>query len=77
MKNRLKTIAVIVAGGSGARMGSKIPKQFLPYKGKTVLRKEYNVNYMKIIPSNCSSVKRNIIIVMAAKHNAKSDILYN
>jgi 2-C-methyl-D-erythritol 4-phosphate cytidylyltransferase len=29
--------AVIVAGGSGLRMGSEIPKQFLPLKGKPLL----------------------------------------
>ncbi|PUZ30561.1 2-C-methyl-D-erythritol 4-phosphate cytidylyltransferase [Chitinophaga costaii] len=34
--NRRK-IAIIVAGGSGVRMGSSIPKQFLPLAGKPVL----------------------------------------
>ncbi len=29
--------AVIVAGGSGSRMGSEIPKQFLPLAGKPIL----------------------------------------
>ena len=29
--------AVIVAGGSGLRMGSQVPKQFLPLQGKPVL----------------------------------------
>lgn len=29
--------AIIVAGGSGTRFGSEIPKQFLPLAGKTVL----------------------------------------
>jgi 2-C-methyl-D-erythritol 4-phosphate cytidylyltransferase len=33
----MKTTAVIVAGGSGQRMGTAIPKQFLPLHGKPVL----------------------------------------
>ncbi len=33
----MKKYAVIVAGGSGLRMGSSIPKQFLLLKGKPVL----------------------------------------
>ena len=32
-----KKYAVIVAGGAGTRMGSKLPKQFLSLKGKPVL----------------------------------------
>lgn len=31
------TYAIIVAGGSGSRMKSEIPKQFLPLKGKPIL----------------------------------------
>jgi len=33
----MKTYAVIVAGGSGQRMGTSTPKQFLPLNGKPVL----------------------------------------
>lgn len=33
----LKTTAVIVAGGKGLRMGTALPKQFLPLNGKPVL----------------------------------------
>ncbi|MFP5040498.1 2-C-methyl-D-erythritol 4-phosphate cytidylyltransferase [Parasediminibacterium sp. JCM 36343] len=33
----MKKIAVIVAGGSGQRMGSSTPKQFLPLQGKPLL----------------------------------------
>jgi 2-C-methyl-D-erythritol 4-phosphate cytidylyltransferase len=33
----LKTYAIIVAGGSGTRMRSTVPKQFLPLDGKPVL----------------------------------------
>ena len=31
-------VAVIVAGGSGSRMGAQVPKQFLPLAGKPVLQ---------------------------------------
>lgn len=34
---QLKKIAIIVAGGSGTRMGSTVPKQFLELAGKPVL----------------------------------------
>ena len=37
LKNKMKKIAVIVAGGAGNRMGSTIPKQFLLLNGKPVL----------------------------------------
>lgn len=33
----MKKYAVIVAGGSGLRMGTALPKQFLPLRGKPVL----------------------------------------
>jgi 2-C-methyl-D-erythritol 4-phosphate cytidylyltransferase len=33
----LKKFALIVAGGSGSRMGSDVPKQFMPLAGKPVL----------------------------------------
>ncbi len=33
----MKKFAIIVAGGSGSRMGSTIPKQFLPISGKPIL----------------------------------------
>jgi len=35
--SNIKTYAVIVAGGKGSRMGSPIPKQFLPFLGKPLL----------------------------------------
>ena len=33
----LKNLAIVVAGGSGTRMGAAVPKQFLPLCGKPVL----------------------------------------
>ncbi|MBE9467018.1 MAG: 2-C-methyl-D-erythritol 4-phosphate cytidylyltransferase [Bacteroidetes bacterium] len=37
-----KNIAVILAGGSGLRLGSKLPKQFISIAGKTLI--EYTIN---------------------------------
>lgn len=36
-ENNSKRYAIIVAGGSGTRFGSEVPKQFLPLDGKAVL----------------------------------------
>ena len=33
----MRTIAIIVAGGSGTRFGAQIPKQFLELGGKPIL----------------------------------------
>ena len=33
----IKKIAIIVAGGTGQRMGSVLPKQFLEIEGKAIL----------------------------------------
>lgn len=33
----MKNCCIIVAGGNGSRMGTELPKQFLPLKGKPVL----------------------------------------
>lgn len=38
-----KNIGIILAGGSGHRVGSDIPKQFLPIAGKTVLEHTLSV----------------------------------
>lgn len=37
----MKNIAVVLAGGTGSRMGSSVPKQFLPLAGRAVI--EYSV----------------------------------
>jgi len=38
-----KNVAVILAGGSGRRMGGDLPKQFLPVGGKTILEHTLSV----------------------------------
>ena len=32
-----RNIAIVLAGGTGSRMGADIPKQFLKFAGRTVL----------------------------------------
>jgi 2-C-methyl-D-erythritol 4-phosphate cytidylyltransferase len=44
----MKTYAVIVAGGSGQRMGSSLPKQFLPLCGKPILWHTLNTFFLAI-----------------------------
>ena len=41
----MKKFAIIVAGGSGSRMGSEIPKQFLEISGKPILMHTIQVFY--------------------------------
>ncbi|MGX8713300.1 MAG: 2-C-methyl-D-erythritol 4-phosphate cytidylyltransferase [bacterium] len=38
----MKNIAVVLAGGTGSRMGSSVPKQFLPLAGRAVI--EYSID---------------------------------
>jgi 2-C-methyl-D-erythritol 4-phosphate cytidylyltransferase len=56
--------AVIVAGGSGTRMQSDIPKQFLIVKGKPILY--YSINIFLQAYTDC-----NIILVLAEEHISK------
>lgn len=57
----MQTYAVIVAGGSGKRMGSALPKQFLLLKSKPVLY--YTIaSFLKAIPG----IK--IIVVLPEEH---------
>jgi 2-C-methyl-D-erythritol 4-phosphate cytidylyltransferase len=56
----LKKYAIIVAGGSGTRMGTDIPKQFLEIKGKPVLM--HSMNRFFNFDSNIN------IIVVLPKH---------
>ena len=57
----MQTYAVIVAGGSGKRMGAVLPKQFLLLKNKPVLY--YTIDaFLKAIPGI------NIIVVLPEEH---------
>ncbi len=55
--SNLKSFAIIVAGGSGARMQSAIPKQFLLLKGKPVLMHTIEAFYH-------SAIQPQIILVL-------------
>ena len=57
----MKKFAVIVAGGSGNRMNSAVPKQFLQLKGKPVLL--YTLNAFLDAYDDCG-----IILVLPADH---------
>lgn len=39
---KMRNIAVILAGGTGSRMGAEVPKQFLPLAGRAVI--EYSID---------------------------------
>ena len=55
--DELRKHAVIVAGGSGSRMGNALPKQFLPLCGRPVL--SYSINaFIEVFPDI------NIILVL-------------
>ncbi len=43
MTRKYKTIALIVAGGRGTRMGNPVPKSYLPLAGKPVIRRTAEV----------------------------------
>lgn len=45
----MKNIAVILAGGTGTRMGAAMPKQFLPLAGRAVI--EYSVDALNSHPA--------------------------
>lgn len=47
--NEIKKFAVLVAGGKGMRMGSALPKQFLPLNGKPVLAHSI-IAFMEALP---------------------------
>ena len=45
----MRNIAVILAGGTGSRMGGSVPKQFLPLSGRSVI--EYSVETFNAHPA--------------------------
>jgi 2-C-methyl-D-erythritol 4-phosphate cytidylyltransferase len=64
----LPTVLVLVAGGKGLRMGSAIPKQFLPLAGKPVL-----YHAVKTFKDTFPDIK--IILVLPEEHISYSNIL--
>ena len=59
----MKKFAIIVAGGSGTRMNSTLPKQFILLKGKPVLY--YTINTFLQAYEDC-----NVILVLPENHLA-------
>ena len=57
----MRTVAVVLAGGSGERFGTPVPKQLLPLAGRPMI--EYSVAAFERAPA----VDR-ILVVMAAGH---------
>ena len=55
-RNRIKTVAIIVAGGVGSRMNSDIPKQFVEVLGKPIIA--YTINSF----SKCNDIDEIIIV---------------
>jgi 2-C-methyl-D-erythritol 4-phosphate cytidylyltransferase len=58
--DRLRTVAVVLAGGTGARVGLELPKQLLKVAGRTIL--EHTVEALH----DCPEIDE-ILIVMAAE----------
>ena len=56
-----KKYVVVVAGGSGARMGAQVPKQFLELDGKAILRRTIEV-FLEAVP------EINVITVLPDEH---------
>ena len=57
----MKKYVVVVAGGSGTRMGAQVPKQFLELDGKAILRRTIEV-FLEAIPVV------NVITVLPEEH---------
>lgn len=64
----MKKYAVIVAGGSGSRMGSAIPKQFLLLKGKPLLWYSITV-FVKTFPDI------HVVLVLPEEHISRGEAL--
>jgi len=75
----MKKYAVIVAGGSGARMGSAVPKQFLLLKDKPVLWYTLEVflgaytdlEVILVVPDDHMETARSVVEMMAAPERVR------
>src|SRR3989440_6222299 len=57
----MRTVAVVLAGGSGERFGTSVPKQLLPFAGRPLI--EHSVAAFDEAPAVDS-----VLVVMAASH---------
>ena len=60
----MRTVAVVLAGGSGQRFGSGLPKQLLPLTGRTLI--EHSVAAFEEAPDVAA-----VLVVMAAGHSTE------
>jgi 2-C-methyl-D-erythritol 4-phosphate cytidylyltransferase len=60
----MRTVAVVLAGGTGERFGTGVPKQLLPFAGKPLI--EHSVAAFDAAPAVDS-----VLVVMAAGHAAR------
>jgi len=75
----MKKFAVIVAGGSGQRMGTQVPKQFLLLQGKPVLwytldvflRAYEDMDIILVVPEEHMDTARTMIYATAAPHRIR------
>ena len=67
--SRLRTVAVVLAGGTGSRVGLDRPKQLLKVAGRTVI--EHTVEALHDSPD-----VDEIVIMMAADHLAEAEQLF-
>ncbi|HEY5985520.1 MAG TPA: IspD/TarI family cytidylyltransferase, partial [Streptosporangiaceae bacterium] len=63
-QGQLRTVAVVLAGGTGARVGLDIPKQLLKIAGKTII--EHTLDAFESHPD-----VDEILVMMAAGHTAE------
>src|SRR3989440_12580550 len=57
----MRTVAVVLAGGSGERFGTSVPKQLLPFAGRPLI--EHSVAAFDEAPAVDA-----VLVVMAANH---------
>jgi ribitol-5-phosphate 2-dehydrogenase (NADP+) / D-ribitol-5-phosphate cytidylyltransferase len=67
-QTRLRTVAVVLAGGTGARLGLAIPKQLLKIAGKTII--EHTLDAFETHPDIDE-----ILVMMAVGHTAQAQRL--
>jgi len=66
----MKKTAIIVAGGTGQRMGAELPKQFLAIEGKSILLHTvsqfvaafYDINFVIVLPADYIQQGQDLIV---------------
>lgn len=68
----MKTIAIIVAGGSGTRFGAQLPKQFLELGGKPILMRT-----VEAFKQALADVEHEVLVTLPADQFAQWQVLCN